>query len=49
VIKTIRYPKSIEEALQDCIESLGDDTIAVTPTKELFIDMLTVLAKVKHS
>lgn len=47
--REVRYPKTIEQALSDTIDSLIDETIAITPTKELFVDMLTILAKIKHS
>lgn len=45
----VRRPRSIEEALADCQEALGNEEIDVVPTKELFVDMLTILAKIKHS
>jgi len=47
--RDLRYPKTIEQALSDCLDALTSTHIAVVPTNELMIDMLRLLVKLKHS
>ena len=46
----VRRPATIEQALQDCIDAIAArERIAVVPTHELLVDMLSILVKLKHS
>lgn len=44
-----RYPKTIEEAIADTLEAMADPQVTVGISKELMLEMLTLLAKLKHS
>ena len=45
----MRYPNTIEAAIADVLEALTDPTVQVGISKELMLEMLTLLAKIKHS
>lgn len=45
----IRWPTTLEEAVTDTLDSLADPRVSVTVTKELMLEMMTLLLKLKHS
>jgi hypothetical protein len=45
----IRRPTTIERAIIDCQEAIANDHVAVIPTNHLMLEMLTLLAKLKHA
>ncbi len=45
----LRHPKTIEEAIVDCSDAIADPNVKVIPTNELMLEMVTLLAKLKHS
>lgn len=42
-------PNTIEQALIDCQRAIDDPNVCVVPTSRLFVDMLQILVKLKHS
>ena len=50
LITDVRHPRTIEEAIIDCQDAIAHrPAVAVIPTNELMLEMLTLLAKIKHS
>lgn len=41
----VRRPTSIDEALADCLDAIADPLVMVTPTNELFVDLLSTLKR----
>lgn len=42
-------PNTIEQALIDCQHAINNPRYCVVPTARLFVDMLEILVKLKHS
>lgn len=47
--KVTRYPQTIEQAMTDTLEAMTDTGVSVMFTKELMVDICTILLKIKHA